>query len=104
LLDLATNPPPSPASGFSVGGYGGVIWALGEIHAEATLAVPFLIKELTNTNSAATQYGRSKAVLALGRFGKEASNAVPILNSLKDNPSLRALVEDSLKKINSDSP
>ncbi len=97
LLDLATNRPPGPAADFA-----GVLWALGEIHADAAHVVPFLISELGNTNGGST-YSRHLVARALGHYGKEASNAIPALKIMKADPQFEVLAEESLKKINSDS-
>jgi len=99
LLGLATNRPPGPG-----GGYPAELWALGEIHSDASHVVPWLIAELSNTNSPAPRYEQSVVVQALGRYGKEASNAIPLLKAMQADPQFRWEAGEALKTISYTDP
>ena len=54
------------------------LWALGEIHAEPELCVPWLIHALDDSDD----WARLSAAHALGMFGTNAESAVPSLKEL----------------------
>jgi hypothetical protein len=99
LLALATNRPPG-----SVGGVPFEIWALGEIHADAARVIPVLIEKLSNTNGRPPGMEQSYALEALGHYGKEASNAIPVLKAMQASPYFREQPGEVLKKIIAGSP
>jgi HEAT repeat protein len=72
---------------------------LGELHRDANLAVPALIRSLQSEKA----YIRNNSAAALGRFGGQARPAIPALEkALNDSdPTVRRLAADSLKRINS---
>ena len=74
-----------------------VIYALGEIHSEPTLALPPLINCLSDPQPVR----RAQAASALGQFGAEAKPAVPALIQLLQDPnsSVNNAARDALKTI-----
>jgi HEAT repeat protein len=58
-------------------------WALGDIHAEPALCVPFLIQGLNDSY----YWARLSAAHALGMFGTNAQPAIPALKELAKLPS-----------------
>ena len=68
---------------------------LGRIHAQPEVVVPALVKALRDPDD----YVRSDAINALGAFGADATSAVPALIGCLKNPSVRATVQDMLRKI-----
>lgn len=72
LLRAATNSDPQLRAN--------ALWALGEIHAEASVCVPRLIDALSDSNG----WVQLCAAHALGKFGAEARAAVPSLSRLAE--------------------
>jgi HEAT repeat protein len=70
LLGAATNSNPRVRAN--------ALWALGEIHSEAALCVPELIRALGDSDD----WARLSAAHALGMFGTNAKSAVPALTEL----------------------
>ncbi len=74
------------------------IAALGEIHAKPEIAVPALMKCLKKSVDSSL---RLEAAVELGRFGKDAKPAVPMLIELwkETDPALKTAAADALKQI-----
>jgi hypothetical protein len=84
------------------------LWALGEIHAEPELCVPWLIHALNDSDD----WARLSAAHALGMFGPDAKSAVPALTEMTNvsmilnkgivSTRLQAMLEarNALDKIN----
>lgn len=76
-----------------LGGVG--VWAIGEIHLDSARCIPFL----TNMLSASDPNVRSQAASSLGKFGKDAAMAIPLLKQLSNEPDSRWYAREALKRI-----
>jgi HEAT repeat protein len=81
----------SPSEGTSCG----AIEVLGLLQTDAEHVVPVLIKALERTNPAV----RRDAGRSLARFGPQAIDSVPLLQSLAKDPSTKREARETLKRI-----
>ncbi len=76
-----------------LGGLG--VWAIGEIRLDPERCIPFFTKML----SASDPNVRSQAASSLGKFGKDAAVAVPLLKELAKDQDSRWYAKEALEKI-----
>ncbi|MGO8931923.1 MAG: HEAT repeat domain-containing protein [Limisphaerales bacterium] len=73
----------------------GAIEVLSLFHVNADQVVPALTNALVSNNTAVS----GAAALALGKFGRQATSALPLLQSMTNNATLKAAALRALKQI-----
>lgn len=73
----------------------GAVQVLGLFHTDGEHVIPGLIQGLTNNRPAV----RRDAAWALGHFGPQAAPAIPLLQSLANDPDVKAKALEALKQI-----